>query len=445
MQAAYEVARCLYDAGGYQAFFAGGCVRDALMGRICKDIDIATSALPDEVERIFPGMTVSVGKSFGVIQVLHKGFAFDVATFRADGVYEDGRHPRGFTPTSVVHDAQRRDFTINGLFYDPRTGECLDFVEGMADLESRVIRAIGDPTTRFQEDHLRMLRAVRFASVLGFEVVPGTLAAVAANAPLIRKVSIERVATELNTLLRDSPQPSKGLELLRKTNLLRLLLPEIEAMYGTRQPPQYHPEGDVWTHTTLMLDSSPFPRSPALAWSILLHDVGKPATIVIENVPGSGASRVRFPNHAPVGARMAEEILIRLRQPSSLVREVVQVVADHMRLVDAARMRTARLRRLLGAAHFPTLLEVVRLDTLHSRGGGEILRFVEDVWRTFQCEPVLPPPLVRGRDLLGWGVSPGPRMGALLRELYDAQLEGRISTLQEAHRYLAQCDTETAT
>ncbi len=434
-QAAREVALALRGAG-HAALFAGGCVRDALLARRVKDIDIATSASPDQVEALFPGATVAVGKSFGVVMVRHGGFSFDVAAFRSDGAYTDGRHPDRVAFASPADDARRRDFTVNGLFCDPESGACLDFVEGLKDLAGGVIRAIGDPEARFLEDHLRMLRAVRFASVLEFTIEPGTLAAVTRLAGHIGTVSAERVAAELTRLLCESPKPSKGLSLLSETGLLEQLMPEVGAMRGTRQPPQYHPEGDVWTHTCLMLDALPAPRAPALAWSVLLHDIGKPATFCEEDDPESGGKRMRFPCHAPVGAAMAGEVLSRLRQPAALVEEVQSVVGDHMRFAEARDMRPSKLRRLLGASHFPILLEVMRVDTLHSNGDFTNWDFIKKALDTFRSEPVLPPPLVRGRDLLAWGIAPGPAMGALLKDLYDAQLEGRVTSPEQAKAIL---------
>ncbi|MDD4102667.1 MAG: CCA tRNA nucleotidyltransferase [Kiritimatiellae bacterium] len=436
LDAARSVAKRLRGAG-HETLFAGGCVRDALLGRPVKDIDIATSAHPEQVEQLFAGATVAVGKSFGVVLVLCDGFSFDVATFRADGAYADGRHPDQISFASPAQDACRRDFTVNGLFCDTEDGHILDFVEGLKDLERGVIRAIGEPDARFGEDHLRILRAVRFASTLGFTIEPDTLRSVALHACRIGTVSAERVAAELTRLLCESPQPSTGLTLLLDTGLLMRLLPEVAALRGTRQPPQFHPEGDVWTHTCLMLDALPAPRSPALAWSTLLHDIGKPVTFCEEPDPETGAQRIRFPCHAPVGAALAGKVLTRLKMPSALVDEVQAVVGDHMRFVEAQNMRRAKLRRLLGARHFPTLLEVMRVDTAYSNGDYTTWNFIKETLEAFQSEPVLPPPLVRGKDLIDWGCAPGPKMGALLKNLYDAQLEGRFTSLEQAHALLS--------
>jgi len=435
VEAAREVVRALRQAG-FEALFAGGCVRDALLGRLIADVDIATSATPDQVERLFAGRTVPVGKAFGVVVVLHGRFSFEVATFRLDGKYADGRHPDGVTFASAEEDAKRRDFTINAMFGDPESGRVVDDVGGLADLDARVIRAVGDPAVRFREDRLRMMRAVRFASVLGFRIDAATLSAVAAHAADISDVSAERIAAEFVRLLCESPKPSVGLNLLRETGLLVRFLPEVQALYGTRQPPRFHPEGDVWTHTCLMLDETPVPRDPDLAWGILLHDVGKPAT-ACEQACEEGGMRIRFPNHAPVGARMAEAILSRLRQPVARIDAVRALVAGHMQFMEAPKMRRAKLRRFLGADGFHNMLELMRLDVLYSNKDFGSWRFLRDSFESFRTEPVLPPPLVRGRDLVAWGVPPGPEVGRLLGVLYDEQLDGRLTTLEEARARVA--------
>ena len=425
VRAAREVARELAQAG-FQAYFAGGCVRDALLGRPLKDVDIATSATPSQVEQLFEGQTVSVGKSFGVILVQREGFSFDVATFRTDGLYADGRHPEQVCFSTPEHDAQRRDFTVNGLFCDPESGAVIDFVGGLADMEARVIRAIGEPEARFREDHLRMLRAVRFSSVLEFRLDADTRDAIARHAEWIQRVSAERVATELVRMLCESPRPSVGLGLLLETGLLAQVLPEVAALRGVEQPPQFHPEGDVWTHTCLMLDDLPAPRDPDLALAVLLHDIGKPATFRIAPDDTTGQLRIRFPCHAAVGARMAEALLTRLKLSAERIEAVTALVGEHMHFVDAQKMRQAKLRRFLGGRHFSKMLELVRLDITHSNGDFSTWDFLKSSFDAFTDEPVLPEPKIRGRDLLALGFKPGPRMGKLLAELYDAQLEGRL-------------------
>ncbi|MCL2104350.1 MAG: CCA tRNA nucleotidyltransferase [Kiritimatiellaeota bacterium] len=425
MNAARGIARDLTRTG-FQAYFAGGCVRDALLGRPLKDVDIATSASPDQVEKLFEGHTVSVGKAFGVILVQRDGFSFDVATFRTDGPYTDGRHPEGVCFATPEHDAQRRDFTVNGLFRDPESGQVIDFVGGLADLDARVIRAIGDPEARFREDHLRMLRAVRFSAVLGFRLDDGTREAIARHAGWIKRVSAERVATELVRMLCESPRPSAALDLLLETGLLAQVLPEVLALRGVEQPPQYHPEGDVWTHTCLMLDDLPTPRDPDLTLGVLFHDIGKPAAFCVAPDDTTGQLRIRFPCHASIGVRMTKSILTRLKFPTERIETVSALVSEHMHFVDAQNMRRAKLRRFLGGPHFPKMLELVRLDIKHSNGDFSTWDFLKSQYDAFTDEPVLPEPKIRGRDLLALGIPPGPPMGKLLAELYDAQLEGRF-------------------
>jgi poly(A) polymerase len=435
VRAAKAVAAEL-ERAGHAVLFAGGCVRDALLGRRVKDIDIATSATPDQVEALFEGHTVAVGKSFGVVLVRRDGFSFDVATLRTDSAYADGRHPDRVEFATPEGDAQRRDFTINGLFCEPADDAVIDFVGGLADLEGRVIRAVGDPGARFREDHLRMLRAVRFASVLGFTLDPATRAAVAAHAEWIGKVSAERIAAEITRMLCEAPRPSLALNLLRETGLLKHTLPEVEALSGVAQPPQFHPEGDVWTHTCLMLDEVAAPRDPVLAWSLLLHDIGKPATFCEEPDEGAGESRIRFPCHAPVGAELAERILMKLKQPTALVEKVKAVVGGHMQFVEAEKMRRAKLRRFMGTETFPVLLDVMRADIQHSNRDFTSWLFLKAAFEAFRSEPVLPEPLVRGRDLIAWGVAPGPELGKVLHDVYDAQLEGCVASCEEARAWV---------
>lgn len=418
LAAACEIVQVL-RAAGHTALFAGGCVRDALLDRPLKDIDIATSAAPDEVERLFPGQTVAVGKAFGVIVVLCNEQPFEVATFRADGAYTDGRRPDGIRFTDAAEDAKRRDFTINGLFYDPASGEILDFVKGHEDLAAGIVRAIGTPALRFQEDHLRLLRAVRFTAVLGFQLDPATAAAARASAHLLADVSAERIGTEFTRMLCESTKPSLALQLLLDLGLLQIFLPEVVAMKGVEQPAAYHPEGDVWTHTCLMLDAIPLPRKPDIAYAALLHDVGKPPAF---EIGPNGAPR--FPNHAIVGARMTQEILQRLKRPTDLCDAVVTAVERHMTFVALPEMRPAKLRRFLGAPTFPLELALHRLDVMQSHGKFEIAEFAENKLAKFASETVLPEAWIKGRDLLALGMKPGPAVGQWLTRAYDAQLEG---------------------
>lgn len=423
--AAGGIVRHLRDAG-HATLLAGGCVRDALLGRPLKDIDIATRATPDEVARLFPGETVAVGKSFGVVIVSRQGMAFEVATFRADGPYTDGRRPDSVRFTDASEDAKRRDFTINGLFYDPESGEVLDTVGGRADLSAGIVRAIGDPAARFREDHLRLLRAVRFTAVLGFHLDPRTAEAARQTAPLLASVSAERIGVEFTRMLCEAPRPSRMLDLLLDLRLLPVFLPEVAALQGVPQPPAYHPEGDVWTHTRLMLDAVAPPRDPLLAYAVLLHDVGKPPTCVFPEDGTPPAHLPRFPNHARVGAGLARAILIRLRRPTEWVEAVTAAIERHMTFSEVRNMRPSRLRRFMGASTFPLELELHRLDVACSHGKTDLLAFLETKRSEFESEPVLPDPWVRGRDLLALGIPEGPELGRWLRRAYDAQLDARF-------------------
>ena len=408
---------------GHEAFLVGGGVRDLLLGREPKDWDIATDAPPDRIEALFP-KTLPLGKAFGIIVVVPAdGDPVEVATYRVDSPYADGRRPESVAFTDAREDALRRDFTVNALFLDPTTGEIRDYVGGRADLEARLIRAIGDPAVRFAEDHLRMLRAIRFAATLGFAIDPATFAAIQRLAPQIARISAERIRDELFRLLTESQKAGEALQLLRASGLLKEILPEIDAMVGVEQPPEFHPEGDVFTHTRLMLDALP-PNPPLrLALSVLLHDVGKPPTAQYATLP-DGTQRWRFENHASIGADMARTILERLRAPNALVDDVCAIVGNHMRLADAPKMRPPKLRRLLGAATFDDDLELHRLDCLSSHALLDIYNFLKTEKEKFAAEPVLPPPLVTGRDLIARGHVPGPHFSKILQDAYDRQLEG---------------------
>ena len=408
---------------GHEAFLVGGCVRDHLLGRVPKDWDIATDALPERIEALFP-KTLPIGKAFGIIVVVpEEGDPVEVATYRVDSPYADGRRPESVVFSNAREDALRRDFTVNALLWDPATGEIRDYVGGRADLEARCIRAIGDPEVRFAEDHLRMLRAIRFASTLGFSIDPATFSAIQRLAPQIRRISAERIRDELFRLLTESSRAGEALQQLLDSGLLKEILPEIAAMVGVEQPPEFHPEGDVFTHTRLMLDGLP-PNPPLrLALSVLLHDVGKPPTAQLVTLP-DGTPRWRFESHAAVGAEMARTILERLRAPNGLTDDVCALVGNHMRLADAPKMRAPKLRRLLGAPTFDDDLELHRLDCLSSHALLDVYDFLRAEKEKFAAEPVLPPPLVTGRDLIALGHKPGPHFSRMLQELYDRQLEG---------------------
>ncbi|MCC7518953.1 MAG: CCA tRNA nucleotidyltransferase [Verrucomicrobiae bacterium] len=430
-QAAARVAARL-RAAGHEAFFAGGCVRDALRRRRPKDYDVATSARPSEVERLFK-RTVGVGKAFGVMRVREGGVETEVATFRVDGPYRDGRRPSAVRFCGAEEDAKRRDFTVNGLFYDPARRRVADYVGGRSDLARRVLRAIGDPRARFQEDHLRMLRAVRFAAELGFRIEAATWRAVRAMAPRIRRVSSERIRDELTKLLV-SPRPGHGIKLLAKSGLLRRILPEVDRMRGVPQPRAFHPEGDVFVHTTVALDQLPKKPSAALAWATLLHDVGKPPTF--ERSPRRGR-RIRFPGHAGVGAKMADRILRRLRFSNAEREAIAEIVGNHMTFKDVPRMRLATIKRLLARSTFEDELAMHRADCLASHGSVSNVRILRGWQRKLKREEIRPPRLVTGADLIALGWKPGPIFGRILAEIEDAQLAGEIATREQALAFAA--------
>ena len=408
---------------GCEAYLVGGCVRDLLRGVPPKDYDVATSATPDDVQRLFP-RTVPVGAQFGVILVLQGAATYEVATFRTDEGSQDGRHPERVVFSTAEQDAHRRDFTINGLFWDPVARRVLDFVGGRQDLRRRVIRAIGDPVQRFAEDTLRILRAVRFAAVLGFTVEPATWAAVVAHARDVGAVSHERIRDELVKLFT-GPKPGRGLDLLDASGLLAFLLPEVAATKGVQQPPEFHPEGDVYVHTRLLLDLLPSP-SPTLALAGLFHDVGKPPTFKVRE-------RIRFDGHDCVGAEMTEKICHRLRLSNGETEKIVASVANHMRFKDVQRMRVSTLKRMLRAPNFQEELALHRADCLASHKQLSNWRFLRRKLKEFSAPQALkPPPLVTGRDLLAAGYPEGPQMGQILRLVEEQQLEGTVTTNAEA-------------
>ncbi len=417
---------------GYQAYFVGGCVRDLLLEREPADYDVATDATPEVVLGLFP-RTLAVGAQFGVVLVVEDNQQIAVATFRNDGPYPDGRHPQQVSYTrDPREDVLRRDFTINGLLYDPLPAapeqhRLLDYVSGEADLRAGLIRTIGDPGDRFSEDRLRMLRAVRFAARFGFRIEGATWDAVCGSHAAIAQVSRERVRDELLKILTEGGA-RRGFELLDESGLLADLLPEVAAMKGVEQPPEFHPEGDVWTHTLLMLEklASPTPTlAPTLALGVLLHDVGKPPTFRL-------AERIRFDNHAPVGARMTERICDRLRLSRRDTEQVVALVEHHLRFKDVVQMRPAKLKRFLQMERFEEHLELHRLDCLSSHRNLENWEFVRQQLAATPPEEIRPRPLVTGDDLIALGYQPGPRFKEILRAVEDAQLEGEVKSKDEA-------------
>jgi poly(A) polymerase len=412
----------LRDAG-FQAYLVGGCVRDLLLGCHPQDFDVSTDAAPERIIELFPN-SGQVGAHFGVVLVREAGSHVEVATFRSDHDYADGRRPSNVRfEADPRADVLRRDFTINGLMMDPDNGAVLDFVEGRADLERRAIRAIGDPEVRFREDHLRLLRAVRFAARLRFEIEPETFGAIRRHHALIRNVSAERVRDELVRILTEG-EARRGFELLHETGLLLDLLPEVAAMQGVEQPPEFHPEGDVWIHTLLLLDNLA-QASPTLALGALLHDVGKPGTFRV-------AERIRFDGHVEEGVKLSHHILHRLRFSRDETEQVEALVANHMKFKDAPRMKESTLKRFLRMPKFEEHLELHRLDCLASHRRLETYHFVEEKLRELPQEQLKPKPLLTGRDLIAEGHTPGPRFSKLLAAVEDAQLEGRISTRDQA-------------
>ena len=421
---AREIARRLREAG-HVAYFAGGCVRDVLRGQMSKDIDIATDARPDTVQKLFP-RTYAVGAHFGVIVVLENEFQFEVATFRSDGAYLDGRRPVEVHFATAEEDAARRDFTINGMFFDPEKNEVIDFVGGRADLEKRVIRAIGDPAQRFAEDRLRLLRAVRFATVLEYEIEPATWDAVVAQAATIKEISAERIREELVRIFL-SPQRVRGWDLLDASGLMRAILPELEAMKGCEQPPQFHPEGDVFRHTRIMLELLPPTASLPLVFSVLFHDIGKPPTSQVDE-----EGRIRFNGHDRVGAEMTEAIMERLRFSRAEIEATVEAVRQHMVFKDVPNMRVAKLKRFMARPTFEDELELHRVDCASSHGMMENYEFLQQKKKEFANEPIIPPPLVRGDDLITLGLKPGPHFGEILEAVETRQLEGALKDREEA-------------
>lgn len=447
---ATEIVRHL-QAANFAAYWVGGCVRDFLLGREPGDYDIATDALPDQIEKLFPH-TIAVGRKFGVMVVVEDKQQFQVATFRAESDYRDGRRPEKVSFGDAPADAQRRDFTINGLFYDPIARKSHDWVGGEADLRAGIIRTIGVPEDRFAEDHLRMLRAVRFAARLGFEIEPKTFAAVRAHASKIKLISAERVRDELNklfappswsssfSLLGDTlkrelqPPAARGLELLRSSGLLEHILPELSATTTCDQSPDFHPEGTVFRHLCLMLEKLPPEADPLLPWAVLMHDIAKPLTASRNPETGS----IHFYEHEKVGAKMTVEILERLRFPRKQIEQISDAVLHHMQFKDSLKMRKSTLRRMLLRETFPLELQLHRLDCLGSHGKLDVYDFLVAQSAELASQPEILPPLLTGADLIKMGMKPGPQMGALLTELREKQLADELTDASAARAWLKQ-------
>lgn len=420
---AIETARLL-KAHGYIALLVGGCVRDRLLGQAPKDYDIATDACPEQIVTLFPNARL-VGAHFGVVMIPgQEGDDVEVATFRSDHSYSDGRRPmRVEFESDPRQDVLRRDFTINALLQDPETGEVFDYVDGQQDLRDRVVRAIGNPERRFEEDHLRMLRAIRFAARFGFTIEPQTFAAIQRLASKICAISAERIRDELVRILTEGGA-RKGLELLDQSGLLAEILPEVKAMQGVEQPPQYHPEGDVWTHTLLMFDKLG-KTTPTLAMGVLLHDVGKPATFRV-------AERIRFDGHVEAGVEIAKRILTRLKFSRRDCDQILALIEHHMRFKDVQQMRESTVKRFLRLPQFDEHLELHRVDCLSSHGLLDNWNLMREKMESLPTEELRPVRLLNGRDLISAGFAPGPAFAGALDAVETAQLEGQIHTKQEA-------------
>jgi len=430
-----ELANSVCDSlqrHGHQAFLVGGCVRDILLHREPADYDVATNATPQEVLQLFPD-ALDVGAQFGVVLVRKDSLKVEVATFRSDVGYSDGRHPDQVVYSQTPEeDVQRRDFTINGLLMRHDSGNVLDFVGGRADLAAKIVRAIGEPSRRFAEDKLRMLRAVRFAARFGYTIEPATFAAIRKHASEIHIVSAERVREELSKLLTEGAA-RRGFELLDELGLLAELLPEIAAMKGVPQPPQFHPEGDVWIHTLLMLEDLPTGASPTLAWGVLLHDIGKPPTFRSATETGD---RIRFDGHVDVGVRMADELCRRLRFSNDDTDQIKALVANHMKFKDVPQMRQSTLKRFVRLPQFDEHLELHRLDCQSSHGKLDAYEAVRSFLAQTPPAEVRPPRLLSGDDLKDLGYTPGPEFQKILSTLEDAQLEEAVQTRDQALEFV---------
>jgi poly(A) polymerase len=408
---------------GYESYLAGGCVRDMLLGKSPQDYDITTNALPDDIRKIF-SQTIPVGAQFGVMLVMMDGQAFEVATFRHDGPYLDGRRPAHVRYGTLEEDILRRDFTVNGMVYDPIEERVIDIVDGRKDIERRTIRAIGNARERFEEDRLRMVRAVRFAANLGFTIEEQTFGAIRELAPTVTDISWERIGEEITRILTEGGT-RKGFELLDSTGLLKVLLPEIEAMKGVEQSPDYHPEGDVFQHTMLLLDQLQSPTE-TLAYGCLLHDVAKPLCVRRDG------DRLTFYGHTEQGAEIAEEILKRLKRSRATWERVVYLVRNHLRHTQAPKMRLSTLKRFLGEENIDELLELTRIDALAANGDLQYYDFCKQRQAELSVEEIHPEPLLRGRDLIAMGFIPGPIFQEILKQVEEAQLGGELVTREEA-------------
>ena len=431
LKAAQKIAHTL-NQQGHTCYFAGGCVRDTLLSRTPNDYDLATSATPKQVLKLFP-KSDSIGAHFGVMLVKVHGMPFEVATFRTDGTYTDNRRPDSVSFASPQDDASRRDFTVNGLFQEPLTGEIIDFVNGSVDLEHKIIRAIGNPVARFQEDALRLMRAIRFATKLDFEIELNTWHAICENAHLLEHIAIERIQAEFNQILLHKDR-ARGLELMVKSGLIRYCIPEVLELIGCEQPPQFHPEGDVYVHTKIMLDMLSGEPSLELCLAVLLHDIGKPATYTYH----PEEDRIRFSGHDKVGAEMAEVILKRLKYSNKIIEDVCAMVNNHMNFMNVRFMRTSKVKRFMARPTFQLEMELHRVDCGSSNGITENYEFLRGKEVEFAAEPLIPKPLISGKDLISLGYAPGPDFKPIIEAIQNEQLEGTITTREQALTWLAE-------
>lgn len=414
---------------GFSAYFAGGAVRDMAMGIPSDDIDIATSATPDKILELFPDC-YEIGAAFGIINVVIEHENFEVATFREERGYNDGRHPDEINYTTDPElDAKRRDFTINSMFYDPLEDKILDFEDGLEDIKQKRLRTVGDPNARFSEDYLRILRAVRFSTRFGFKLDSGIPPAIKNNLDGLNKISMERIRDELNKMLT-GPAPAESIKMLAELKILDIILPEISALQGVEQPKKYHPEGDVFVHTCLMLEMMKEPTLE-LAWSVLLHDTGKPATFSRDEdgIP-------HFYNHEKVSREIGEKILQRFKFSKSQTNDILTAVGNHMKFSHVKEMREAKLKRLMADPSFPLQLQLHNLDCSSSHGRLDNYKFLKERLENPETEIELPPPLLTGKDLIAIGLKPGPAMGKILNEISDLQLDGKLKTKAEALEYI---------
>ncbi len=428
-ESAHAIVRMIQNAG-YEAVFAGGCVRDELLRSEPKDFDIATNATPEEILTIFPDGD-SIGAHFGVILVKLNGSHVEIATFREDGIYLDGRRPEKVRYSDMSSDAKRRDFTINGMFQNPATREIIDLVNGRSDLEAGIIRAIGDPLKRFEEDYLRILRAIRFATVLGFDVEKKTWSDLCTIAPKVKEIAIERGRDELDKIWLN-PNRVKGFDLLVESGLMAVLIPEILELQGCEQPPQWHPEGDVFVHTRIMLGMLGPDASLPLVLSVLFHDIGKPATYTYDE----SEDRIRFNGHDKLGAGMTEKILHRFKYPNAVIEAAVEGVTRHMQFANVQKMKISKLKRFMARDTFEDEMELHRVDCASSNGILENHVFLREKQEEFANEPLIPPRLLTGHDLIERGCQPGPAMGEILTKAQDLQLEGQLKSRDEAIEWL---------